>query len=142
MKTLAIVTVTAAMAFGSGLAAAGDAAVSCPASIETSQALRSELPSGWEAAQQDGQGKRVLLGASLSDGPPVERFILMPVNMGRRKDGWMGYRWSLGSSDGIYLTCIYDHTTVRLMRRLEAGFKACEVLRDPKFGEFSAACSR
>ena len=148
MKTFAIVAVTAVMGLASGFADAGDVAVSCPTNIETSQTLRSASPSGWEATrqvdqrEQDRQGKRNLLGASLSMGPPVETFILAPVDAGRGKDGLQGYRWNLVRSDGTYLTCFYDHTTVQLMLKLEAGFKFCEVLKDPNTGDVSATCAK
>ena len=128
---LLLASCSAAQAAGNG-----SYAISCPATIETTQNLRSQTPVGWsevsnlEAGVASSRWKNThwLKGVSFSTGHPSALMILAPDNS---NESWRGRTfisyWTFYDAAGVYVSCSYSGTTVELTQRVPDGFKRCEV---------------
>jgi len=110
--------------------------ISCPATIETTQTLRSQSPAGWSqvanveivGTPSRWRNTHWLSGASFSTGHPSDEVILAPDNS---NESWRGRKftsyWTFYDTAGVYVSCSYLGTTVQLTKQLPPGYKKCEV---------------
>jgi hypothetical protein len=127
--------------------------ISCPATIETTQNLRSPAPTAWsevanvevEDTPRRWNNTHWLSGASFSTGHPSNLFILAPDNSNesRHRRKFTSY-WTFYDTAGVYVSCSYAGTTVQLTQQIPAGYKRCEVSyeKDATGNSVSISCSR
>ena len=137
MKT-SHVAVLLLLAYCSRSQAAGDDiyVISCPATIETTQNLRSQTPAGWSQVanleNRDSPSRwhntHWLSGASFSTGHPSDLVILAPDNSNESIRGrtFTSY-WTFYDTAGVYVSCSYSGTTVELTQQVPPGYKRCEI---------------
>jgi hypothetical protein len=154
MKT-SLVALVLLLAFCSRSQAAGADIykISCPATIETTQNLRSQAPAGWsqvanlEIAGTPSRWNNThwLSGVGFSIGHPSDLVILAPDNSNESRHGrtFTSY-WTFYDTAGVYVSCSYAGTTVQLSQQVPAGYRRCEVHDEKKANIhfFGISCSR
>jgi hypothetical protein len=154
MKTSHVVALFL-LAFCSHSQAAGSDTyvISCPATIETTQNLRSQTPAGWsQVANLESGGSpsrwhntHWLSGASFSTGHPSDLVILAPDNSnGSSPERTFTSFWTFYDTAGVYVSCSYSGTTVELTQQVPPGYKRCEVQyeKDANRNIVGISCSR
>lgn len=116
--------------------AAAQGTPQCPGSVATEQTGQST--EGWTATRLPSQGGG-LIGIAVSEGPPEKEFILVPnesVDLKGSESAFTNIWIFEPSTDGFWISCLYQGTEVALTRRLPDGVKRCEVdVYAPDHGE-------
>jgi len=118
--TLMMLTMQSAIVHASGT-------VQCAAQIEVRQEV-SGVPKGWQAFEPS--TKHPLMSIVFSEGEPIHRVILLPTG----EEGGAIATWTFTpSTEGYWVSCGYNSTSILISRKLPEGTASCRVEYDKDF---------
>ncbi|WP_442953036.1 STY0301 family protein [Paucibacter sp. B51] len=115
--------------------------LSCPPSIRTNQSLTAPVQ-GWRSSNNEFTVvNHELRGGfyGLTDGPPDKLLLLVPSSTVTNKRGLLS-TWVLEKSEGVWLVCGYQNTTIQLSKPLPAGLVKCLVQTNNEDGGSTFWC--
>lgn len=115
--------------------------VSCPPSIRANQSLSAPVE-GWRSSNNEFTVvNQELRGGfyGLTDGPPDNMALLAPSSTVKNRKGLLS-TWVFKKSEGVWLVCGYQYTTIQLSKPLPAGLAKCLVQTNNKDGGSTFWC--